>query len=125
MNARAAIERVEERLRGAMLSGDVSALDELLGDRMVFTNQAGVRLSKADDIAAHQSGLLRIERLDVVGESIVRLLGDSAVVSVTVDLAGTYDGQSFGGAFAYSRVWHRSGGQWRVEAAHCSPAESV
>lgn len=125
MNARATIEQVEERLRDAMLSGDVSALDELLGDRMVFTNQAGVRLSKADDIAAHQSGLLRIERLDVIGESIVRLLGESAIVSVTVDLAGTYDGQSFGGAFAYSRVWHRSDGQWRVEAAHCSPAESV
>lgn len=120
MNVRMEIEEVEGRLRGAMLSSDVDRLDEMLSDETVFTNQDGVRLSKADDIAAHQSGLLDIERLDVRGEPIIRVLSDSAIVCVTVELAGAYDGQTFGGVFAYSRVWYRRDGRWQIEAAHCS-----
>jgi len=123
MDDKIAIEQAEDRLRDAMLSGDVPALDELLGEHMVFTNQTGARLSKNDDIAAHRSGLLAIEQLDIRGEPIIRLLGDSAIVCVTVELAGTYDGQPFCGAYAYSRFWHIRDGRWRVEAAHCSPAE--
>lgn len=125
VNAKVEIEQAEERLRRAMLSSDVGTLAELLGEHAIFTNQVGARLSKADDIAAHQSGLLRIKQLDIRGEPIIRLLGDSAIVCVTVDLAGAYDGQPFGGAFAYSRIWHRSGDQWQIEAAHCSPAGNV
>lgn len=115
------IERLEERLRDAMLSSDIAALDELLGDQIVFTNQNGQRLSKADDLAVHRSGMLDIGRIDMVDKPVIRLLEDSAVVCVTVDLAGSYDSQQFAGTFAYTRLWHRSEGRWRIEAAHCSP----
>ena len=67
-----------------------------------------------------RSGLLRIEKLDIAGEPIVRLLGDTAIVCLTVDLAGKYGQQDFGGKFAYSRVWHRNQGIWQVEFGQCS-----
>jgi ketosteroid isomerase-like protein len=114
------VEQVEKKLRNAMLSSDVETLDGLLSDEIVFTNQDGQRLSKADDLAAHRSGLLSIDRLEPRAEPTIRVIGDSAIVTVTVDLAGTYDGQPFGGAFAYSRMWHRHRDKWRIEAAHCS-----
>lgn len=120
MSDRAEIERAETDLREAMLTSDVDALDALIGEDAVFTNQGGRRMSKADDLAIHRSGLLKIERLDAMGEPIVRVLGDAAVVCITVDLAGAYDGQPFGNAFAYTRIWHRRDGRWQVEAAHCS-----
>lgn len=85
------------------------------------------RLGKAQDLTAHRSGLLRLERIDAQGPALIRRLGaETAVVIVTLDLAGTYDEQPFEGAFAYSRVWHcGANDHWRVEAAHCSTAARV
>lgn len=115
------IEDAEARLRAAMLAGDVAALDALLGDALVFTDHTGARLSKAEDLAAHRSGRLRLARLEPSGQTLIRRLGDTAIVCVTLDLAGRFDAQPFAGTFAYTRVWHRGeDGRWRVEAAHCS-----
>jgi ketosteroid isomerase-like protein len=122
MDVTAQIKQAEARLRNAMLTSDVPALEELLSTNTVFTNQAGVRLTKADDIAAHQSGLLRINQLEPTDEPLIRILGDCVIVCVAIALAGTYYSQPFGGVFAYSRIWHRhADNQWRIEAAHCSP----
>ena len=122
VNDMAQIEQAETRLRVAMLAGDVGTLDTLLSEKLVFTNQMGARLTKTDDIAAHRSGLLRIKRLDADEHPLIRVLGDSAIVCLTVELAGTYDDQPFDGTFAYTRLWHRSPNDgWQVEAAHCSP----
>ena len=121
MDDMAQIEQAETRLRAAMLAGDVKTLDTLLSPDMVFTDQAGARQTKADDIAAHRSGLLRIERLNPEGRAVIRVLGDTAIVCLTLELAGTYDDQLFGGTFAYTRIWHRSpSNKWQIEAAHCS-----
>lgn len=121
---RDAIEQAERQLRAAMLLSDVAVLDRLLSDDLVFTNQDGRRLSKDDDMAAHQSGLLRIKALEVQGEPLLRVLEDAAIVCVTLDLAGVYDGQEFAGTFAYTRMRHRKNGRWQVEAAHCSRASA-
>lgn len=116
-----AIERAEAQLRTAMLAGDADALDALLGEETVFTDPSGARMGKAPDLATHRSGLLRIERIDPAAPLSIRRLGDTAIACVTMELAGTFDGQRFGGTFAYTRVWHRDAdGRWRVEAAHCS-----
>ncbi|MDB5703716.1 MAG: hypothetical protein JWN66_832 [Sphingomonas bacterium] len=109
----------EAQLRQAMLGGDVGALDALLSDDLVFTDQAGRLLTKQDDLAAHRSRLLRIERLDT-GDTQIRLLGDTAIVTLKADVQGQYGGQAFGGAFAYTRIWVRAGQGWRIAAAHCS-----
>ena len=113
------VDAVEAQLREAMLAGDLKMLDALLADDLVFTNQAGQRLSKADDLAAHQSGLLKIERIDISDQR-MRPSGTCAIVTLVADVAGTYDGQSFSGRFAYTRVWEAADGHWKVAAAHCS-----
>lgn len=123
MSVRREIEQAEERLRQAMLTSDVARLDELLSDTLIFTNQDGVRLSKADDIAAHQSGQLKIDRLNPQSEPIIRILNDSAIACVTIELAGTYDGNAFNGVFAYTRFWHCSNDRWQVASAHCSSVQ--
>lgn len=116
----AEIRACEERLRRAMLSSDVPELEQLLSDRLVFTDQFGKRLGRAEDLAVHRSGLLSLERIDFACEPIVRVLGQTSLVWTTAELAGAYAEQSFVGTFAYSRVWHREGASWQVVAAHCS-----
>lgn len=116
----AEIERCEQQLRDAMLHSDVAQLDRLLSAELIFINQDGARLTKADDIAAHRSGLLAITALSEQGERIIQRLGDTAIVCLNTEVSGEYAGQQFGGTLAYSRVWHRRDGRWQIMLAHCS-----
>jgi ketosteroid isomerase-like protein len=113
---------MEDRLRAAMVDGNIFALDSLLDENLIFTDQSGHRLGKAQDLEAHRSGLLAIGGLDMV-EREIRIAGDAAVVTMTADIAGSYAGTAFAGRFAYTRIWScADDGEWRVIAAHCSTA---
>jgi ketosteroid isomerase-like protein len=119
--ARAGVEAAEAALRAAMLAGDVSALDRLLSDELIFTDQAGRLLGKQDDLSAYRAGLLRLSRADST-ERAIRLAGDAAIVTLRAELAGRWDGNAFAGAFRYTRVWRRGAEGWQLLAAHCSGA---
>ncbi len=108
----------EERLRLAMLGSDVSALDELLAPGLVFTNHLGQVLGKQDDLAAHQSGLVKINEL-TPSEQTIQVHGDVAVVSVRVHLSGSYAGTPSEADFRFTRVWAKSpDATWQVVAGH-------
>jgi ketosteroid isomerase-like protein len=108
----------EERLRAAMLSSDVPALDDLLASELLFTNHLGQLLGKEDDLAAHRSGLLKVKDL-LASEQHIRLEGDVAIVSVRMRMSGTYAGNPANGDFRFTRVWGLSPAKtWHVIAAH-------
>jgi hypothetical protein len=109
----------EDRLRLAMLSSDIAVLDALLSEGLTFVDQNGRVLSKADDLDAHRSGLLRLSRLDYSTRRI-QPTGHCAVVTLRADIEGAYAITPFSGLFAYTRVWGHFNGTWRVLAAHCS-----
>lgn len=113
------IESLEAELRQAMLAGDAAALDALLADDLIFTNQNGMTLSKTDDLEAHRSGALKLGRIDTFDQRI-RLMESAAIVVVRVELEGSYVGQSFNGSFVYTRVWLVKGDRGQVVVGHCS-----
>lgn len=103
-----------------MLAGDVPELELLLIDRLVFIDQNGNRLGKDDDLAAHRSGLLSLKQIAIEGEPELTVLGEVALLWVTVKLSGTYAGKAFAGKFTYLRVWQREDRAWQVIAGHCA-----
>ncbi len=108
----------EERLREAMLGSDVGVLDELLADELVFTNHLGQVLGKADDLAAHRDGVVKIREL-TPSERRILVRGEAAVVSVRMHLSGSYAGTATEGDLRFTRVWARSAdGAWQVIAGH-------
>lgn len=113
------VASMEAQLREAMLAGDLKVLDALLADDLVFTDQTGHRVTKADDLAAHTTGRLKITQIDISDQH-VRPAGTCAIVTLVANAGGSFDGQSFSGRFAYTRVWEREGEIWRVAAVHCS-----
>src|SRR5258706_6846076 len=114
------VENAEERLRLAMLFSDVHALDELLADELHFTDHLGHVNSKADDLAFHRSGALRLIDLDP-SEQHIQLLPGGAVVSVLMHLLGSYHGQPINQLIRYTRVWAAEPeGALRVIAGHAS-----
>lgn len=115
-----AIQDLEERLRQAMLKGDVDALDQLIDDQGFYTGPDGMVYDKQADLGAHRDKTLKLSRLEP-SESHVRELDNVVIVSVKMAIAGSSNGGDFEGDYRYTRVWSRIDGQWRVVAAHCSP----
>jgi ketosteroid isomerase-like protein len=112
------IADAEDRLMQAMRDSDVGALDDLLAQDLVFTNHLGQLVGKDDDLAAYRSGALEIRELKP-SEQKIQTRGEAAIVSVRVQLKGTYSGNPANGDFRFTRVWVLSRDKkWQVAAAH-------
>lgn len=109
----------EERLRQAMLASDVSALNELIAPEIMITSHLGELLTKQDDLAAHASGLFRIDELNP-SERKIQLYPEVAIVSVRMQISGSYNDSPANGDFRYTRVWASFHGTWQIIAAHIS-----
>src|SRR5215472_1660977 len=115
------IVELETRLRAAQLAADVAALDELVGDDLLFVGPDGRLATKSKDLEAHATGAVRF-REHVPEELRVRRVGPSVAVTslrtrLAVDVAGRLDR----GTYHYTRVWARDeAAEWRVVAGHVS-----
>ena len=115
----ASLHACEAALSRAQLASDVGELDRLVDDSLVFTGPNGAVYSKNDDLDAHRRGLIRITRLEP-SEERIQLFGHIAVVSVRMEMSGTFEGVAFAGPFRYTRVWRAIGDSWRIVAGHVS-----
>ncbi len=112
------IAKSEEQLRLAMLGSDVNALDKLLAPELMFINHLGQVVTKKDDLAAHESGTLKINVL-TPSEQHIQLIGDVAIVHVRMRISGRYADTASDSDFRFTRVWApASSGSWHVVAAH-------
>ena len=111
----------EAACRAAQLAADVPALARLISDDLLFTGPDGQLGTKAQDLEAHGSGVVRF-RSHVPEELRIRRVGADVVVTalrarLDVEVAGTL----VRGTYRYTRVWAREGdGQWRVVGGHVS-----
>lgn len=119
LNIISEINQAEEQLRLAMISSDIEALNLLISDDLVFTNHLGLVLTKSDDLAAHQSGDVVINSLQL-SDQIIRFAGDAIVISTHAKIEGSYKGEASGGDFRFTRVWQKKTDSWQVIAGHAS-----
>ena len=119
MPSEAEIYAAESRLRSAMLDGDAAALEALLSEDLVFTDEDGRSVTRDEEVAEFRSRRLRLDLIEVEDLQ-VRMLGDCAVTCLRVRMAGTHGGQGVAGHYAFTRVWQKQNGAWRVQAVHCS-----
>jgi hypothetical protein len=112
----------ERRLQAAQCAGDADALDALLDDRLIATLMPDpVRVSKAEDLAAHRARRLVITS-SAEDELALVVAGTTGATWVLMSLAGTVDGAEFAARMLYTRTWHHDPAHgWRVLAAHISP----
>jgi ketosteroid isomerase-like protein len=113
------IEALEEKLRQAMLNGDVEALDELIADDLVFTMHTGLVIDKQDDLDAHRTGIQKFTKVEL-DDLQVRHYGDFAVVTVKALLAGKFDGQDYSDIYRFTRLWVKRQNRWQIAAGHVS-----
>lgn len=119
--ADAEIVALEARIRVAQLAADVAALDDLIADELLFTGPDGQLGTKAQDLEAHKSGLVRFREHEPEELRIRRVGADVAVVALRARLAVEVAGTLVRGTYRYTRVWAREpDGRWRVVGGHVS-----
>ncbi len=120
------IVSLETRIRAAQLSADITALDELISDDLLFTGPDGQLGTKAQDIEAYRSGTVKF-LAHIPRELRIRRVGENIAISslraqLTVDVAGNISH----GVYRYTRIWAREDGKrWRVVGGHVSLVNAV
>jgi ketosteroid isomerase-like protein len=115
------IVTLEAALRRAQLNADVAALDALIADELLFTGPDGQLGTKAQDLAAHGSGIVRFRAHEPEELRIRRVGRNVAITALRARLAVEVGGTLVRGTYRYTRVWAREDGErWRVAGGHVS-----
>lgn len=117
------IQTLETRLIEAMKTSNVQELDTLIADDLIFTSHTGVMFTKQDDLDAHASG--NIEIFDIIpSEQKIRIEGNVAIVSVLLEISGSFFGNTEVGFYRFTRIWKDHGDKWQIIAAQSTQVVS-
>ena len=111
----------EAAIRAAQLNADISALDRLIADDLLFTGPDGHLGTKKQDLDAHASGVVRFRSHEPEELRIRRVSEDVAISALRARLVVEVGGVTVRGTYRYTRVWAREAGEdWRVVGGHVS-----
>ncbi|WP_291152569.1 nuclear transport factor 2 family protein [Flavobacterium sp. UBA7680] len=112
------IVNAEIELLTAIKNADVAVLEQILHDDLLFNLPTGETITKEFDLNSYRSGKMKIDSLEA-SDQIINIIGDSAVVAVSISLKGTYDNNPINGVFKYIRVWKQFDDNLKVIAGSC------
>lgn len=110
-----AIIKVEKELLNAMKNCAINKLDELLHEELLFNIPNGQTITKAMDLETYSSGNMTINAIKS-SEQEINLIGDNAIVTVIIDMKGTYFDYSLDGKYKIIRIWKSFSNKWQVIA---------
>lgn len=96
----------EMQLYKAMKESDLDLLDDLLHDDLLFVLPSGDTITKEMDLNVYREGKLKIIDLNPTIEQL-NIIDDLAVITLTVDIKGVYDSESFEAKYRYIRFWKK------------------
>jgi hypothetical protein len=104
---------MERQAREASLHRDPDFSQRTLAEDYVAITPLGQVTTKQDTVSARKSGQLRYDAINV-SDMVVRIYGDTAVVTARADVKGHQLGEDFSGPYRYTRVWVRRTGHWQA-----------
>ena len=104
---------MERQAKEASLTRDAEFPQRAFAEDYVAITPLGQVTTKQDTVAARKSGQLRYETINV-SDMVVRLYGDTAIVTARADVKGHQLGEDFSGPYRYTRVWVRRSGHWQA-----------
>jgi ketosteroid isomerase-like protein len=107
------IVEMERLAKEASLRRDPDFPQRSLAEDYVAITPLGQVTTKRDTLSARKSGQLRYDTIDV-SDMVVRLYGDTAIVTARADVKGHQLGEDFSGPYRYTRVWVRRSGHWQA-----------
>jgi ketosteroid isomerase-like protein len=104
---------MERQAKEASLRRDAEFSVRTLAEDYVAISPLGQVTTKQETVSARRSRQLRYESMNVT-DMVVRLYGDTAVVTARADVKGQQLGEDFSGPYRYTRVWVRRNGHWQT-----------
>jgi ketosteroid isomerase-like protein len=111
------ILEIQHRWVEALVQADTAALDAILVDPYVDTDESGCRLDKAGVLAALKSGDLKLTSITLLQTDVHRY-GNSAVLTGTSAQTGAFQGQPIAPKILFTATMVLQNGHWRAVAAH-------
>ncbi len=102
---------MERQAKEASLRRDSDFSQRTLAEDYVAITPLGQVTTKQDTVSARRSGQLKYDTINV-SDMVVRVYGDTAVVTARADVKGHQLGEDFSGPYRYTRVWVRRTGHW-------------
>ena len=100
--------------------GDVAALEQILADEYIYTNEEGKVKNKAEDLAGYKTGKTKITFTETTDQK-VRVIGNTAAVETGIfRIKGTTDGKPFEENARYTTTWVWRDLRWQIVADHSS-----
>lgn len=110
------IRELEQQIYDAMFNGDVSIIERLIADDMLFTAHTGQIFTKEMDINSYKSGAIKVNSINH-SDQIIKVINEyTAVVSVLLEIGGVFDGQAASGKFRFMRIWLKENNTWQAVA---------
>jgi ketosteroid isomerase-like protein len=114
------IDHLEDNWRNAVLTRNVTALDDLLSDDYMAITAHGMLQSKDETLANLRNGITRIKSIEYSDRK-VRFYGTTALVTSRAEVTGTSPEGDISGSYRYTRVYVRdSKGTWRIVSFEAS-----
>jgi ketosteroid isomerase-like protein len=107
------IVEMERQAKEASIRRDADFSQRTLAEDYVAITPLGQVTTKQDTVSARKSRQLRYDTIDV-SDMVVRVYGDTAVVTARADVKGHQLGEDFSGPYRYTRVWVRRTGHWQA-----------
>ena len=116
-----AIISVENNWVDALVKSDMTALDSILADTYVDTDEHSHRGGKQDVFSFLKSGDLKLDSIKL-SDMQVHIYGDAAVVIGNSEQAGRFLGGPIAAKIIFTDTFVKQDGKWRVVASHRSVA---
>jgi ketosteroid isomerase-like protein len=104
---------MERQAKEASLHRDVEFSQRTLAEDYVAITPLGQIKTKQDSVSVRKGGQLRYDTINIT-DMVVRVYGDTAVVTARADVKGHQLGEDFSGPYRYTRVWVRRSGRWQT-----------
>ena len=123
---KAIVAALDTEYQAAVKANDAAAMDRILADDFILVTGRGTTFTKADLLKEARDKKMSYERQEEL-QQVVRVWGDTAVVTALLWAKGTSDGQPFDYKLWFSDTYVRTPAGWRYAFGQSSiplPKES-
>jgi len=99
---------------------DATAIERILFDEYLYTNEKGKVKNKAEDLASYKNSDTKFEVFEISDQKVRVISNNAAVETGTIRFKGSARGKPFDGSERYTTTWISRNGQWKIVADHTS-----
>lgn len=114
------LRRLEQKRVDALVGADVSSLETLYADDLIYTHSTGLVETKAEFIGRLANGERRYKSMEHEQGLVLRVYGDAAVLNGSTRVKVEARGEFPILHLRFTEVWVRRGDRWQVVAWHAT-----